>query len=240
MIIKGQRRQRGQWWPGLIAGASDIDPTTVATIAVIGSTTIYGLSWLALLTFPMLATVQRISTQLGVATHDDLQRCVRRHFGRSTRLLLLGSVLAVSAITAGADLGGGAAALGLLLGTSTSAMVVPLAIVLVAVTTLGAYGRLEGFLRAAMLPLASYVVALLFVHVHWTAVLRSTFVPHFQWNNDWTSGALALIGTTVTSYVFVWQTSRTARKRPASNCSKRGAEAPPRAWRSGCCPSGRS
>ncbi|MGH9126168.1 MAG: NRAMP family divalent metal transporter [Acidimicrobiales bacterium] len=202
----GVRTEARQWWPGLISGASDVDPTTVATIAVVGSTTVYGLSWLTLLVFPMLAIVQAISTHLGVVTHDDLQRCARRHFGRPARLVLLVSVVAVATVTVGADLSGGAAALSILFGTGPSLLVVPVAIVAVVLITTGSYQRLEGFLRVAVLSLFAYVVALFLVHVDWAAVLRSTVIPTMRWNNDWTSGALALIGTTLTSYVFVWQT----------------------------------
>jgi len=84
---------------GLIAGASDVDPTTVATMAVIGATTVYGLSWLAILIFPILAVIQAISSRIGVVTHEDLQYLVKRRFGRVSQLLLLGSILVVTVIT---------------------------------------------------------------------------------------------------------------------------------------------
>jgi Mn2+/Fe2+ NRAMP family transporter len=90
--------------PGLISGASDNDPTTVATMAVLGATTVYGLSWLTILIYPMLASVQIISAQVGTVTKRGLQRVVSKEYGRGWGFLLLLSVLAVNLVTLGADL----------------------------------------------------------------------------------------------------------------------------------------
>src|SRR3984893_5379952 len=104
--------------PGLVAAASDVDPTTVATVAVIGATTVYALSWLTVLVFPILAAVLLISSKVGVVTGEDLQTLVRLRFGRGGQLLFLGSILVVTILVIAADLEAGAAALGLLLHTS--------------------------------------------------------------------------------------------------------------------------
>ncbi|HVM66445.1 MAG TPA: divalent metal cation transporter [Acidimicrobiales bacterium] len=79
--------------PGMVTGAADIDPTTVATLAVVGSTTVYGLAWLALLMFPVLAVIQVVSSRVGVVTRSDLQRCVARAYGHRSQWLLLSTVL---------------------------------------------------------------------------------------------------------------------------------------------------
>ncbi len=100
--------------PGMISGASDNDPTTVATVSVIGSTTVYRLSWLLILLYPMLTAIQIISARIGTVTKRGLQRDVAKQYGRSWGLVLLISVLAVNLLTIAADLGGGAAALGLI------------------------------------------------------------------------------------------------------------------------------
>ncbi len=100
--------------PGVIAGASDADPTTVATIAVIGAGTIYELGWLTLLLFPLIAVVQSIATRVGVAGRVDLQTAVTRTRGRPARWSLLISIVAVNIVTIAADLEGGAAAAGLI------------------------------------------------------------------------------------------------------------------------------
>src|SRR5689334_14758629 len=99
--------------PGIIAGLSDNDPTTIATLAVVGATTVYGLTWLVVVLFPMLVTVQIMSARLGTAEKRGLQAAVREHHRRAGFLLLV-AILAVNAITLVADLEAGAAALNLL------------------------------------------------------------------------------------------------------------------------------
>jgi len=98
------------WWkvlgPGIVSGASDNDPTTVASLAVIGSTTVYGLSWLVLLIIPMLSVVQAISAQVGLAANTGLEDAVRRRYGKGWASLALVSILIVNVITLAADLEG--------------------------------------------------------------------------------------------------------------------------------------
>ena len=118
--------------PGVIAGASDADPTTVATIAVIGAGTIYELGWLTLLLFPLIAVVQSIATRVGVAGRVDLQTAVTRTRGPAARWSLLISIVAVNIVTIAADLEGGAAAAGLIFRQDWRWFVVPLSIVLLA------------------------------------------------------------------------------------------------------------
>jgi Mn2+/Fe2+ NRAMP family transporter len=200
---------------GLIAGASDVDPTTVATMAVIGATTVYGLSWLAILIFPILAVIQAISSRIGVVTHEDLQYLVKRRFGRVSQLLLLGSILVVTVITIAADLEAGAAALGLLTHLSDRLFVIPLAALILGLLFVGSYDELQGVLRYVLLLLLAYVVAAFLAHPNWSMVLRHTLIPTFKPNKAYTAGALALLGTTLTSYVYVWQTIEEAEdKRP--------------------------
>jgi Mn2+/Fe2+ NRAMP family transporter len=200
---------------GLIAGASDVDPTTVATMAVIGATTVYGLSWLAILIFPILPVIQAISSRIGVVTHEDLQYLVKRRFGRVSQLLLLGSILVVTVITIAADLEAGAAALGLLTHLSPRLFVIPLAVLILGLLFVGSYDELQGVLRYVLLLLLAYVAAAVLAHPNWSMVVRHTVLPTFKLNKDYIAGALALLGTTLTSYVYVWQTIEEAEdKRP--------------------------
>jgi Mn2+/Fe2+ NRAMP family transporter len=175
-------------------------------MAVIGSTTIYGLSWLTLLMFPVLAVIQIISARVGLVSRSDLQSCVGRRFGKGSRLLLLTSVFTVTVITIAADLEGGAAAIGLLFGADWRLFVAPLALVLLVLLTLGGYDELQHILRYVLFLFIAYVVSAFLAHPNWADVIRHTVIPTFHFNSDYTSGSLALIGTSITSYVYVWQT----------------------------------
>jgi Mn2+/Fe2+ NRAMP family transporter len=192
--------------PGLVAGASDNDPTTVGTLAVVGATTAFALSWLVVLLLPMLVVIQVISAQVGVMTGVGLQETVARRWRRPLVVVFLASVVVVSVLTIAADLEAGAAALGLIFHIGWSWLVAPLGLVLLALLVVGSYDEVVAGLRWVLLAFVAYVVSAFLAHPRWGAVLRGSVVPTFNFSHDYVDGALALLGTTLTSYVFVWQT----------------------------------
>lgn len=199
--------------PGLISGASDNDPTTVATMAVLGGTTVYGLSWLTILIFPMLAAIQMISAQVGVVARHGLQSAVRHTYGRGWGFVLLASVLAVNVITIGADLEAGAAALGLLFGADFRWFVVPLAAILLAVLIWWSYDLIQRVLQYVLFVFAAYIVSAFLAHPDWGTVLHDTVLPPLSLNHAYVQGALALLGTTLTSYAYVWETIEESQEK---------------------------
>ena len=199
---------------GIVAGASDNDPTTVATLAVIGSTTIYGLAWLALLIVPMLAIVQAVAADIGAVSRRGLEECVRVRYGTFWATLALAAILAVNVLTLAADLEGGGAALQLLTHADYRWFVVPLGGATLALLVLGNYRGIERVLRYAALLFLTYVAAAFLAKPDWTAVLRDSFVPHLSFAPDYVAGALALLGTTLTAYAYVWETIEEAEERP--------------------------
>lgn len=200
--------------PGLVSAASDNDPTTVASLAVIGSTTTYALGWLVLLVIPMLAVVQAISTQIGTVTKAGLEDLVRSTYGRFAAFLVLLSVLVVNVLTLAADLEGGGAALHLLTGLNYHIWIVPLAAVSLALLIWGTYQKVERILVYIPLAFFAYILAALFAHPDWGAVLRYSFIPHLERSRDYVSGAIALLGTTLTAYAYVWQEIEISEERP--------------------------
>ena len=209
--------KRGPWsyvGPGIVSGASDNDPTTVATLAVIGSTTVYGLSWLVILVIPMLAIVQAVSAQVGTISKAGLEDCIKRSFGRGWALVALIAVLGVNILTLAADLEGGASALSLLTGVHYVWFILPLAAGTGALLVYGNQQSTERFLRVIPLVFFAYVFAAIAAHPDWGAIARATFIPHFEFSSAYVSGAIALLGTTLTSYAYVWETIEVSQKRP--------------------------
>jgi Mn2+/Fe2+ NRAMP family transporter len=204
--------------PGLVAGASDNDPTTVATLAVVGATTGFALSWLVILVLPMLATVQVIASQVGLSARSGLQELVRRSFGRGWGLLLLASILAVNAITIAADLQAGAAALGLLTGLPLPWFILPYAAVTLGLLLVGTYDEVVSILKYVLLVFAAYIAAAAVARPDWSQVLIATINPRLPASSDGVAGALAILGTTLTSYAYVWEVQEEAegdgRSRP--------------------------
>lgn len=199
---------------GIIAGAADTDPTTVATLAVIGATTTYSLAWLVILIIPMLALVQVISAAVGVVCRTGLEDAIRARFGRPWSLLTLLLILAVNILTFAADLEGGSAALQLLTGVPYQWFLIPFAIGVGALLIWGNYSMVERILRYVLLVFLGYVAAAFLARPDWGAVLIHTFIPHLQVTGPYITGALALLGTTLTSYAYVWETIQQGAERP--------------------------
>ncbi|MDQ2742628.1 MAG: divalent metal cation transporter [Chloroflexota bacterium] len=200
--------------PGMISGASDNDPTTVATISVLGASTVYRLSWLTILLFPMLTVIQVISARIGTVTRRGLQRDVTRRYGRAWGFILLLSVLAVNAVTIAADLEGGAAALGLIFHVAFQWFILPFAIACFALLFFGSYNNIQRILRWVLLVFLAYVISAFLAHPNWSAVLHATVLPSFHFDSTYIQGALALLGTTLTGYAYVWETIEEAEERP--------------------------
>src|SRR5437588_8543267 len=182
--------------PGLIAGAADNDPTTVATLAVIGSTTGYRLAWLVVLVIPMLVVVQVISARVGVVCRAGLADAIRVRYGRPWAILTLLLVLAVNLVTLAADLEGGGAALSLLTGLPYRWFILPLAGAVAALLIWGRYDTLKRVLSYVLLVFLAYVVTAFLARPNWAQVLQDTVVPRLSFSSDYVAGALALLGTT--------------------------------------------
>ena len=192
--------------PELLSGASDNDPTNVGTAAAVGAATAYQLAWLALLVAPMLAVVQIIAAHVGSTTRADLQTLTLKRFGRRVAVVLLVSVVIVNVVTIAADILAGAAGIGLLAGVDSRWLVVPLGLALVGLLLVGKYKQVVSLLRYLLLGFLAFGVAAFLAHPDWSHVLRSSLVPSLSLHRDVVAGGLALLGTTLTSYVYVWET----------------------------------
>jgi Mn2+/Fe2+ NRAMP family transporter len=186
----------------------------VGAVTVIGAQTGYRLSWLALLVFPMLAVVQDVAAHVGVVTGTDLQRLTTRRYGRRVALVLLVSVVVVNVLTIAADLEAGAAALGVLAGVDWRWFVLPLGVFLVALLLIGSYDEVVMVLRYTLLGFLAYTVAAFVARPDWTQVLRGSLIPSWSLNRAYVAGALSLVGTTLTSYVYIWQGIEQAEEKP--------------------------
>lgn len=192
--------------PELISAASDNDPTNVGTAAAVGAQTGYQLSWLALLVAPLLAVVLAIAGQVGTASRQDLQSLARQSYGRGVAAVLLVSVVVVNLVTIAADLQAGAAGIGLLTGINFRWLVAPLGAALAGLLLAGRYGQMVAVLRYLMIGFAAFGAAAVLARPQWPQLLRASLVPALSLRPGVMTGGLALLGTTLTSYVFVWET----------------------------------
>jgi Mn2+/Fe2+ NRAMP family transporter len=215
--------------PEVLAAASDNDPTNVGTAVAVGAQTGYQLSWVALLIAPLLAIIMTIAAQVGMVARDDLQSLTRKRYGQGAAAILLISVVAVNVVTIAADLMAGAAGIGLLAGVDYRWLVAPLAVALVTLLLVGKYDEVVAVLRYLLLGFGAFAVAAFMARPNWSEVLRGTLVPVLSVHTA--AGSLALIGTTLTGYVYMWETigrgvEEQAGRRPADlTRAKAGAAA---------------
>ena len=203
--------------PEILTAASDNDPTNVGTAALVGAQTGYQLSWVALLTAPLLGVVLAIAAQVGVVARGDLQSLVLRRYGQSVSRVLLVSVVVVNLVTIAADLQAGAAGIGMLAGVGSGWLILPLGLALVGLLLIGRYDEVVTVLRYLLIGFLAFGAAAVLAGPDWSQVIRGTLVPVMTLQPRALAGALALLGTTLTSYVYVWETIARGVEEPADN-----------------------
>jgi Mn2+/Fe2+ NRAMP family transporter len=206
----GWRRRSAGWMgsigPELLSAASDNDPTNVGTAVGVGASTAYQLAWLALLVAPLLGVVQSIAAQVASVARNDLQSLTVKRYGSGVAAVLLVSVVVVNVVTIAADLQAGAAGIGILAGVDPRWLVAPLGLALVGLLLVGKYDEVVGLLRYLLVGFLAFGAAAFLAHPDWSRLVRSSLVPSLSLRRDVVAGGLALLGTTLTSYVYVWET----------------------------------
>jgi Mn2+/Fe2+ NRAMP family transporter len=200
--------------PEVLSAAADNDPTNVGTAASVGAQTAYQLSWVALLVAPLLAVVLAIAAQVGVVARSDLQTLTVRRFGRRVGAILLTLVVLVNVVTIAADLQAGASGIGLLVDLDPRWLVVPLGLALVALLLVGRYDEVVAVLRYVLLGFLAFGAAAVLAGPDWSRLLRTSLLPTLSLHHDYVAGGLALLGTTLTSYVYVWETVSRGSEEP--------------------------
>jgi Mn2+/Fe2+ NRAMP family transporter len=205
--------------PEILTAASDNDPTNVGTAAIVGAQTAYQLSWVALLTAPLLGVVLAIAAHVAVVTRCDLQSLVMKRYGQSVSRVLLVSVVVVNLVTIAADLQAGAAGIGMLAGVGSGWLILPLGLALVGLLLIGRYDEVVTVLRYLLIGFLAFGAAAVLARPDWSQVIKGTLVPVMTLQPAALAGALALLGTTLTSYVYFWETIARGVEEPAESGS---------------------
>ncbi|MBS0657241.1 MAG: Nramp family divalent metal transporter [Verrucomicrobia bacterium] len=201
------RRYLKMLGPGLITGASDDDPSGIATYSQAGAQFGYGMLWTMLFVYPLMAAMQEISALIGRVTGRGIAGNIRHYYSRWLLYPLVFSVLVANTINLAADLSAMGAALNLLVGGPALVYLVALAAVSVALQILVPYSRYAKILRWLCLALFAYVATVFIVRIDWGAALRGTFLPHLSLDSKYITMFVAVLGTTISPYLFFWQAS---------------------------------
>jgi NRAMP (natural resistance-associated macrophage protein)-like metal ion transporter len=199
--------------PGLITGASDDDPSGIGTYSQAGAQVGFGIGWTMLLTYPLMAAIQEISARVGRVTGHGIAGNVCRHFPAPVLWFLLVLLFIANTINIAADLGAMADALRLLIGGPGVLYVAIFGYVSVLAQIFMEYTRYVAILKWLTLVLFAYVIALAVVKVPWSEALQGLLVPRIQWNATFLTTLVALLGTTISPYLFIWQSSQEAEEQ---------------------------
>jgi NRAMP (natural resistance-associated macrophage protein)-like metal ion transporter len=191
--------------PGFITGASDDDPSGIGTYSVAGASLGFATLWMALFTFPLMATVQFICAKIGLVSGDGLASLLRKHYARWLLYPAILALVVANTINAGADLGAIAAAFNLLLPLPPVVFILPSVALILALQIFGSYRLIAYIFKWLTLALFAYIGAALLSKPNWAEVLHATFVPAFQLNVAFLATFVAILGTTISPYLFFWQ-----------------------------------
>lgn len=195
--------------PGLITGAADDDPSGIATYSQVGAQYGYQMLWLSLFTFPLMAVIQEMCARIGIVTGQGLAANIGERYPRIVLYVAAALLFAANTFNLGADLGAMAKAVQLIWPSAhfilAIAAITIVSIVLQIFTTYGEYAR---YLKYLTFTLFSYVAAALLLQLDWGSIAWHLFVPHFGFSRDEILILSAVLGTTISPYLFFWQTSQ--------------------------------
>lgn len=206
------KRTKDYWHalgPGLTTGASDDDPSGIATYSQAGAQFGFNLLWLAPLTFPLMAVIQEMCARIGLVTGRGLAGNIRLHYPRRVLIICTLLLFSANAINIGADLGAMAKAVQLLIpGMDFTALVVGFAVFSLGLQIFTDYSRYARYLKWLALVLLAYVASALMAGLNWGDVIHGSVTPHVSFTASWWLLVCAILGTTISPYLFFWQTSQ--------------------------------
>jgi NRAMP (natural resistance-associated macrophage protein)-like metal ion transporter len=194
--------------PGLITGASDDDPSGIATYSQAGAQLGFALSWVMLVTYPLMAAIQEISARIGRTSGAGLADNIRRHYPPWILQTVVALLCVANTVNIGADLGAMGEAVGLLVGGPVLVYTLVLAALCTTLQIIMPYARYVGALKWLALSLLGYFATLGMIKVPWGSVAHGLLVPTFTLDAKFWSTLVAVLGTTISPYMFFWQASQ--------------------------------
>ncbi|HEX8710722.1 MAG TPA: Nramp family divalent metal transporter [Terracidiphilus sp.] len=193
--------------PGVITGAADDDPSGIATYSIAGAQFGTGLLWTALLSWPMIAAVQLVCARIGLVTGRGLAGTLKQRFPKWLLVLFISALLIANTINIAADLAGMSSAAEMLSGIHARWFIVAFVVIICWATVKLPYRRFADVLKWLVVVLFAYPITAFIVQVNWVEVARSTFLPSLPHSQAEWSTLVAILGTTISPYLFFWQTS---------------------------------
>ena len=206
------RRQGTALWlwmgPGMVTGAADDDPSGIATYSQAGAQLGNPILWTMLFTWPLMSAIQMVCGQIGRVTGRGVAANMRKFYGRRVALPLVLLLLVANVFNLGADIGAMGSAAKLLFGGSEHIYAVGFTMLSIVLQVFIPYRKYSNVLKWLTFVLLAYIGVIFFVRVPWREVIEATFIPKMAWNKAYMSTFVALLGTTISPYLFFWQSSQ--------------------------------
>ncbi len=223
-----KKRMSSRFWkafgPGLVTGAADDDPSGIATYSQAGAQFGYSLTWTLFLTLPLMAAIQIISARIGWQTGRGLARNIALHLPRPLVIALVALLLIANTINIAADLAAMGEAMNLVVGGAAVFYALAFGLACLVTEIFIPYHRYAGFLKFLTLGLLIYVAVAFSVSVPWVEVLQTTLLPRLSLDRDMLLMVVALLGTTISPYLFFWQASQEVEESHLSHRHKERGE----------------
>ncbi len=211
------RDKLAQYWknlgPGLVTGAADNDPSAIATYAIAGARFGFALSWLLLWILPFMIAIQNMCARIGALSGCGLAGNIRKHYPGWVLALAVGSIVIANTLNIGADMYGMAGAVNLLLpSVPIEAAAIAMSVIIMVMVIVLRYRQIEMFFKWFALSLFVYGIALVLVRPDWFTIAWRTLVPTVIPSRDFLLTAFAVLGTTLSPYLYFWQASQEAEE----------------------------
>ena len=194
--------------PGLITGASDDDPSGIATYSQAGAKFGLGMVWLVLFLYPMMLIIEEMCARIGLVTEKGLASAIKKKYSKNFVMPLVTLLPIANIINIGADIGAMSASIRLvfpnipfIIVTFTFVRVILAAVILIP------YRKYSKLLKYLTFSLFAYIITVVIVGGNWYEILRATLIPHIEFNSDFVMMFVAIFGATISPYLFFWQTS---------------------------------
>jgi NRAMP (natural resistance-associated macrophage protein)-like metal ion transporter len=212
--------------PGLITGASDDDPSGIATYSQVGAQFGFGMGWVMLFSFPLMAAIQETSARIGRATGEGIAGNIRRHYPPWLLRGVVALLLIANTINLGADLGAMGSVTTMLIGGPALLYAMTFGALCAGLEIFVQYKRYVGFLKWITITLLAYVATAFVIRVPWSEALIRTLAPSLQFESKYIVAVVAVLGTTISPYLFFWQSSQEAEDVHESRTAKPLRRAP--------------
>jgi NRAMP (natural resistance-associated macrophage protein)-like metal ion transporter len=214
--------------PGLVTGCADDDPSGISTYSMAGAVFGYALLWTALISFPLMVSVQMMCGRLGMVTGRGLAGVIRRRYSKWILWGACSLLIVANVVNIAADLGGMADATQMVTGVNALVWTPLYTALIVSFLFWSSYRQIARIFKWITLVLLAYVITAFFAGVDWHHALLATLIPHPVWSRDYVEVLVGILGTTISPYLFFWQASQEVEEERAMGrplAQRRGATA---------------